>query len=362
MKWVTLLNLFRVLNTLIIFTYGIAVLYHLIKYWNAPNKRSSRNSEIVYVIEFFIIGIYTYFLFYTESISADVENILYMLMFLVFLAINFWLIGVNIIPTYLKVKKNPELMINDPVMTRNYNEFLEKVSEKYDKKKNDDIIKDLTRKALHLVMFSLILGIHWFAYSIESQLSEYGLTPIAFRNFLYISLAMFFVFMFTLADLLRITKFHVLPDWARKWYAKSLETKSESYTLISSVPFLLTTLMFINAPIQVLFGASVVSCIADAAASVVGKNFGKHKMLNFGRYPHKSFEGLVAGAIFAFAGVVLIFKFYPLSGLNDMVIYLCALLSTLGFVYIDAFSEKLCDNILNTLIPGLAIWLCIAVF
>jgi CDP-diglyceride synthetase len=355
-------NEFRILSTLIILSYGFGVLWHLIKYWNNPNKIRSRNSEIVYVIEFFIIGIYTYFLFSSESISAEVENFLYMSMFIIFLAINFWLYVVNIIPTYLKVKKHPELLEHDPVMTRKYDEFLQILDRKYENKKNDDIIKDLTRKALHLVMFSLILGIDWYAHLIEPQLAEFGLTPIAFRNFLYISLAMFFVFMFTIADLLRITKFHVLPDWARKWYSKSLEAKSESYTLISSVPFLLTTLMFINAPVQVLFGASVVSCIADAAASVVGKNFGKHKMKNFGRYPHKSFEGLVAGALFSFAGVILIFKFYPLAGLNEMVIYLCALLSALAFVYIDAFAEKLCDNILNTLVPGLLIWVCIAIF
>lgn len=353
------MNIFRILCTVYILCYGAIVLYNRIRYRNDLNKSSARNSEIVYVIEFLIIGIYTYFLFSSNNISPEVENNLYLAMWIIFSAITFWLVGINIIPTYIKVKKNPDLLVNDPVMTRNYDEFLVMLNEKYSEKKSDDIKKDLSRKLLHLIMFALILGLDWLCNSYESELMDYGLTPIALRNFLYISLAMFFVFMFTLADYIRITHFQYLPDWARKWYSKSLETRSESYTFISSVPFLLTTLLFINAPNQVLFGASVVSCLADAAASVVGKNFGKHKMTNFGRYPHKSFEGLIVGTLISFFGVIAIFKVYPLPGVNDLIIILCGALSALAFQYVDAFSQKLCDNILNTLIPGLLIWGCI---
>ncbi len=161
--------------------------------------------------------------------------------------------------------------------------FLSQLHEKYDKNpRNDDIIKDLTRKLLHFVLFGVVWGFYALSITFASTLATWGLTPIAFRNFIYVGLGFFFIFMFTTADMVRVYKFHDLSDWAINWYAKSMEPKTEAYSYISSVPFLLTLLLFIFSPIQVLLSACVVACVADAMASIVGKSYGHHKMTNFG--------------------------------------------------------------------------------
>ena len=237
------------------------------------------------------------------------------------------------------------------------------LNEKYAKNtKNDDVIKDLSRKLLHVIMLSIIIGLNSYANSISDRLTDNGLTPIAFRNTLYLFLAGLFVFMFTLEDLYRMCAFHCCPNWARNWLTKSLDPRSESYTFISSVPFLQTMLLFIFAPIQVLFAAAVVSCVADSVASIVGKSMGKHKLANVGFYPNKSVEGLLAGVFATLIGVILVFVYYPIPNVGPMLIFSIALVISLIFALIDLFGKYIADNVLNTLIPGLVIWGMLIVF
>ena len=356
------MNTLAYINASFLWVFGFAVLYHVVKYWNEPFKRDVRYSEIVYVISFFIIGFYVLNLFEGQPVETHNLNLLYGIMLGAFVAINFWLFGINIIPEMLKVKKNPELIDNDPVITRDYDKFLADINEKYTTESSEDIMKDLTRKALHFVLLAIVIGVHELAHYLEPNLAEMGLTPIVFRNFVYIVAAMFFVFMFTTADLIRVANFKILPNWARKWYSRSLEARTESHTLISSVPFLLTLILFINSPVQVLFSAAVVSSVADAMASIVGKNFGKRKLKSFGRYPEKSVEGLVAGAFSTFVGVWLVFQAYPIEGSTNLMVVAVALVCTFAFIYIDAFAKALCDNILNVIVPGLLTAFCIQLF
>jgi dolichol kinase len=350
------------LNASILWIYGIVMFIHLARGWNDPKKKTIRYSEIVYGIAFFIIGYLTYMLFENENLSESNENLLHGLMLIAFLLINVWLLLGNVLPNYLKVKKNPDLIENDPVFTRKYDVFLDMLEKKYSKNNSDDIIKDLTRKALHFVILALLVGFHELSFYLVDSLAERGLTPIAFRNFLLILTAMFFVMMFFTADMVRINKFEYLPLWARKWYLKSLENRSEAWTLISSVPFLLTLGLFIYSDVHVFFSAAIISCVADAVASIVGKSYGKHKMKKFGRYPHKSFEGLLAGALVSFVGVISLFFFYPIPGISLYLVATCGLACAIAFVYIDAFAELLCDNILNSLVPGVIVWALLSVF
>jgi len=254
------------------------------------------------------------------------------------------------------VKKNPDLIENDPVITRNNQKFLKIFEEGCEEeRKKKDLKKDFSRKLLHVIQMTAIILIHYISRGLESWLSERGITPIAFRNSVYVFIASIFIFMFTGADLVRITNFKNLPNWARKWYCISLEPKSESYTINSAVPFLLTALLFMFSPFNILVAASTVSCLADGMASVVGKNFGTHKFGKFGKFPNKSFEGLFAGMLTAFLGVFLVFfVFIPDSSVSFMMAIAFGLISALIFLLVDAFSTKIADNILNTLLPGLS--------
>jgi len=350
------------INASFLWFFSAVMLYQVILTWGKPEKKIIQYSELFYVLEFFIVGFYVLFLFKGMNITEETHNRLYGYMLLAFIISNLWVHLFNMLPTYLKVKRNPSLVDNDPVLTRNYTVFLKELDEKYKKDNSKDILKDLSRKALHFILLALVIGIHEMSFRMEATVTEWGLTPLAFRNFLYVLAAMFFVFMFTTGDLYRQYAFQYIPQWGRKWYGKSLEARTEAHTLISSVPFLLTLMLFVKAQVHVLFAAAIVSAVADAMASMVGKSFGKHKMIHFGVYPEKSYEGLIAGALSAFIGIIVLFHYYPVTGAFPGISIVIAFVCALVFIYTDAYSRYLCDNITNSLFPGLATWLILYFF
>lgn len=353
------MNALTIIASCILWFYGSYVLIIDLWNWNHPKKRlRDKYSEIVYAIAFYIDGYIVLTLFDNESINDFMFNRLYTIMVVFFMAVLIWLWIFNVLYTYLRIQRKPDILRKNAIPTRNLELFLNQLEIKYqDNPKNDDIIKDLSRKLLHVVLLAFVIGLHYFALWYAPVTAQWGLSAIAFRNYLYVIAAFFFVIMFTTADSVRVYKFHLLPDWAIKWYAKSIEPKSEAYTYISSVPFLLTVLLFIHAPIQILFSVAWVSCISDAVASVVGKSYGKHKMTNFGRYPNKSFEGLLAGAFAAFIGVYLLFEWYPMNNVTGTLLQpILGLVVALVFVLIDAFSKYIVDNVENTLLPGMVLY------
>jgi dolichol kinase len=361
------MNIFAWLDTGIMVFYGIFIMFLNIKNWGMKGKPiRCKISEIFYGIAFILDGFIILNLFNDQGLSpATLENI-YFIIFLVFASVLIWLWVGNVAYTAVRTKKHPEILNKDAKFDRDFDSYFNKLEKEYENEgsgKSKDIMKDLSRKALHLVIMFVLIGAHEFSYSIAPLLATYGLTPLAFRNLLYITVSMLFTFMFTTEDAVRVYKFRLLPDWALKWIGKSLEIKTEKYSYISSIPFVLTLILFINAPFSLVIAISMVACISDAAASVVGKSFGKRKLTNFGRYPHKSWEGLVAGATSAFLGVFLAFQvMYPTPGITMAWAIIFGLEAALAFVYVDAFSKYIVDNVLNLLLPGLLIGLTIILF
>ncbi|MHA1341391.1 MAG: phosphatidate cytidylyltransferase [Promethearchaeota archaeon] len=346
--------IFRLLDSLILWIYGIAIIFLTIRYWNYPQKTIKiKVSEIIYGIAYIINGIIMFFIFDLNGLESAMQNYLYGLLFIVFVSVLFWLWIINVFYTYMRIKKHPELLREDAEILRIRDLYWEKVEREYERTEAKDIIKDISRKLLHIVVLAVIIFAHEITKMMETDLVNKGLTPLAMRNFIYYTLAFLFLLMFSTADLLRIYKFELLPDWGLKWYSKSLELKTEKYTFISSVPFLLSLLLLVPlSDFAIILVAGVVSCIADSAASIVGKNFGNHKMTKFGRYPNKSFEGFAAGAFSAFLGTFLAFNFYPVNGVTTGWQIFFGILAALTFIYADAFSKYIVDNILNTLLPA----------
>jgi dolichol kinase len=312
---------------------------------------------LIYGGAFIFNGFIVLFLFKNQGLSPQNETLLYGIMFIGFVFILFWLWVVNILRTAIKVKKHPEMLREDAPICRIFDLYWEKLEKEYKQHETKDIIKDLSRKALHFVVLAIIILGTEIPKRMEPTLTAWGFTPLAIRNFFYVLIAFFFLFMFTTADILRVNKMEWLPDWGLKWYGKSVEISTEKYTYISSVPMLLTLMMFIPAPFSILMVGAIVSCVSDAAASIVGKNFGKHKMDKFGHYPQKSFEGLFAGVTSAFLGTIIILRFYPLPGVTDNWAIVLGLLAALSFFYIDAFSKYVVDNVLNILLPAVLVYI-----
>src|SRR5271157_283694 len=357
------LNVLGIIDAAILWFYGIVVLVLTAKNWQNPAKTKRNNfSESLCGFFFIVFGFYMVFLFNGEHLSDESQSNLYGLILIAFAVILIWAYG-NMSYTWWRVRKDPNLLAEDAPITRHYPNFLAQMDARYQfNGKRGDFIKDLSRKLLHLVMLAVIIGSQVIAFSMVSTLQSIGFTPIAFRDFLYVIVAFFFIFMFTTADLFRLNKFQYLPDWAIKWFLKSLEPTREKYTFISSVPFLLTIMLFIWAPVQVIFSVAIIACVADAAASVVGKSLGRHKMTNFGIYPEKSFEGLIAGAACSFLGVIITFYFYPMSIVTGLLLLVLGAIAVVSFIYVDAFAKNIVDNVLNVLVPGISMLISLWIF
>ncbi|MHA1820895.1 MAG: hypothetical protein ACTSU2_16870 [Promethearchaeota archaeon] len=353
------IGFYKLATASILFIYALWIALATIRNWDHPKKTFKiKFSELIYAVLYFINGIWTLFLFKGQNLTPDVENRVYMIMFFTFAGILFWLWIPNLLYTYIRVKRHPELLEKGAKVNRNYEECMAEIEAKQalDSKEitnKADFIKDVSRKALHFLIFAVLIVFQVLSVSMQDKLADAGLTPIVMRNFIWWSMAFFFNLMFTTADIFRVYKFKYLPDWGITWYTKSIEPKTEKYSFISSVPFLLTLVLFIFAPFPIVLGLAVVPCISDAAASIIGKSLGKHKMTHFGRYPHKSYEGFFAGASTAFVGVILVFEYFPLPKVSLGVELIMAVMAALAFMYVDAFSKYVVDNVLNTLIPGL---------
>ena len=347
-----LVSFYEIFNSGVFFVFSILMLTYVYFHWKDEHKKAVIYSELCYGIFFIFMGVYSLIYLDEEGISEIVQLKIQRIMFYCFLAILTFLLPMNIWKEAYKVKKNPELKAQ-----RQYSCFLDNLNEKYDSStKNDDVVKDISRKALHIVILFVIVGINEYATSNEIMLrEEWGLTPYAFRNTLFIIVGSAFIFMFTLEGLYRLHAFHCLPNWARWWMDKSLDPKTEGWTLISSVPFLQTLMLFIFAPVPVLYSAMVVSCVSDSVASIVGKSFGRHK-LKFGLFPNKSIEGAMGGALATYLGIIIVLTYNPIVGINVAEMNLIALITAAIFILIDAYGKFIADNVLNTALPALFIW------
>lgn len=340
--------------------YALGVLVYLKHHWNDENKKNTRISELVSTVLMVIVGSYILLLYRDPAVTPRGTQLGYGIILVFAGAITLFLL-VNHYRGIQGFRKYG--LTNDPVMTRDYTQFLSLVAEKYCKDHSkDDIIKDLSRKMLHIIVLAVLIVVHMGSVHYAAQISELGLTPMAYRNTIYIAISTAFIFLFTYADTLRMTRFNELPDWARKWYCKSMDERKEPWTYISSIPFLLALLLLIFLPVQILFTAGMISCLADAAASVVGKHFGKHKLTTIGIYPHKSVEGLVAGIFAGFISVFFVFEMWPYPGMTLMLQLAIALGAALSFAYADLYGQYLADNMLNNLLPALTTLVLLWIF
>jgi CDP-diglyceride synthetase len=279
----------------------------------------------------------------------------------IYTSLTLWL-TFNVLPNYVKIRKNPSL-----IPERNYEHFykhMESLHKTHESTRKAELTKDFSRKLLHFIQFTGIAGVYIWASLNSALIISWGMPSVDFRNYLYFILGMVFVFLFLFGDLVRMTHFEYLPHWAFGLYIKSMEPEREKWTVNAAVPIILMNMFFMPffIPVQVFFTATFTSCIADAVTSLIGKNFGRHKMSQFGRYPNKTWEGLLAGAFTTFIGVMVIFIIYPVGSLPLLIGIICALVSTAAFIFIDAYVQRLSDNLLNNFIPGMLVWLCILPF
>ncbi|MHA1793404.1 MAG: hypothetical protein ACTSVI_12210 [Promethearchaeota archaeon] len=257
-----------------------------------------------------------------------------------------------VIVEFIRTRREPELKV-----TRGYEQFLKNREKEFKDNPEKKIKMDKNRKILHLIPVGVIWLTFLFAWVLGPMLTSAGIDPEGFGYFLIVLIGYGFCTMFMMAEMFRLTNynklFHLDPDWAHKWFMSSIKD-SEVHSFISSIPIVLCLMPFVFGPLAVFIAVATVASLADAAASIFGKQFGKHRIpLN----KDKTFVGLIAGGTVSFLSVMftaLVIPF-PGIGMNFVKIMILSSGTAAVFMLIDIFAKSVGDNILNPLICGAAI-------
>ncbi|MFW9998541.1 MAG: phosphatidate cytidylyltransferase [Candidatus Hodarchaeota archaeon] len=306
-------------------------------------------NELLLAFLFLLAGILFPFMyrFHSPNLSQNSLNYLWLFTSIFFLIeIGIWTI--TLIYNDVISKKNPEIMAE-----RDYNKFCGE----FNKNWVDDIKSELGRKFLHLFT-CFVIFFFWTLGTILDNLgilTRWGLDNYSFSYWLIITVGYGFVFMFQVADLTRLNKYHMLPNWARKWYLDMKQ--NELHTFIASTPLVLSFSPFIFAPFPVFAAVALITTGADGVACIIGKKFGRHYLKTNSK---KTIEGLIAGGLSTFIIVIVIsLLYYPWLPITIEKIIIMSLVASSLFMLIDAYVKTISDNILNPLLTGFGIWIII---
>ncbi|MHA1130546.1 MAG: diacylglycerol/polyprenol kinase family protein [Candidatus Helarchaeota archaeon] len=222
----------------------------------------------------------------------------------------------------------------------------------------DDLKHDTARKSLHLISPSVILICIFIGKILSDEVISLTLV---------IAIGSVFLLLFAFVDIVRLLKFELVPPSITKLFSKAMK-KHEigSFTATFDMVLGLIPAVFFL-PLTLVAAIGMISALADAAASIVGKRWGKHK---FPSGSKKSVEGYIAGAIVAFFTgyiVILFFGFFftPPVTINAYFIPLVyATIAALIFFVLDVLSLPIDDNIINPISLGLGflpVWLSLGI-
>ncbi|MFX1379247.1 MAG: diacylglycerol/polyprenol kinase family protein [Promethearchaeota archaeon] len=334
-------------TSLILIVYSILTLIYTIE--NKKNKIENHvfTNEILISLLFLTAALLFPFMyqFHSPSLSQNSLNFLWISTSIFFMVeMGIW--GLTLLYNAIISKRNPLIMAE-----RDYSKFCEEFNSNW----VDDLKSELGRKFLHLFT-CLVIFFFWTIGTILNVigiLAQWGLDNYSFSYWLTITVGYGFVFMFQVADLIRLNKYYMLPNWARKWYLDMKQ--SELYTFIASTPLVLSFSPFIFAPFPILAAVALITTGSDGVACIIGKKFGKHHLRTNNK---KTIEGLIAGGLSTFVVVLLIsILYYPWMPIAIEKIIIMSVIATLIFMLIDAYVKNISDNILNPLLTGFAMWI-----
>ena len=334
-------------TSLIFIGFSVATFIYAVTNRREKIEKKILINELLLGILFFNTGIFFPFLYQINSpeLSLGTLNTLWALTSIIFvLELLVW----TSIFVYNAVisKKDPKLMA-----ARDYNKYRNQVMQNW----VDDLKGEFGRKILHLFTVAVIF-VFWTIGTILDSigfLDSVGLDNYSFSFWWTITVGLAFVIMFAIADLVRLNKSYMLPNWARNWYLSM--RPEELDTFIASTPLVLALVPFIFAPFPILGAVALITTAADGLACIIGKKYGKHPLR---KNSEKTIEGFIAGASSTFVIVVVIMILYqtwmPLSLIK---ILLMALVAMILFMIIDMFISRISDNILNPIFTGFGMWL-----
>jgi len=334
-------------TSLIFIGYSVLTIIYVIKNRNEKIKNHLFLNEILIAILFLTTGFLFPFMIQYHSPFLPLES----LRFLLFLTSLIFLIEISVwIATLLYnaiiSKKNPDIMAE-----RDYNDYCAKVTDRW----VDDFKSEFGRKFLHLFTTFVILFFWSLGTFLENLgiLSQFDLDNYSFSVWLIITIGLGFVIMFQVADLARLNKFYMLPNWAKRWFLSM--RPEELHTFVASTPLVLSLVPFLFAPFPILASVALITTGADAAACLVGKKYGSHSLK---KDSNKTIEGFITGGVSTFLIVLIVMNLYHVwMPVSFVKILLMAIVSTVLFLLVDFFANHISDNILNPILTGFGMWL-----
>jgi phosphatidate cytidylyltransferase len=122
------------------------------------------------------------------------------------------------------------------------------------------------------------------------------------------------------------------------------------FTLIAQIPFINNEFTFVNTTI---LGVFILIWVNDSFAYLIGKNFGKHKLLER-ISPNKTIEGFVGGMVFTFiGGYILSLYFTKMTMVNWLVFAaIVSIFGVLGDLIESMFKRQAGAKDSSNFIPG----------
>ena len=338
-------------TSLIFIGYSVLTLVYVIRNRAEKIEKHLFLNEIIIVILFLTAGILFPFMIQYNSPHLPLAS----LSFLWFITSLIFMIEMGVwIATLLYnmtiSRRNPEIMAK-----RDYSDYRALIQERW----VDDFKSEFGRKFLHLFTTFVILFFWSLGTILENLgiLNEYSLDNYSFSHWLIITIGFGFVIMFQVADLARLNKFYMLPNWAKRWFLSM--RPEELNTFVASTPLVLSLIPFIFAPFPILASVALITTGADAVACLIGKKYGTHRLK---KDSNKTIEGFIAGGISAFLIVLMVLNIYHIwMPISIVKILIMAIVSTILFLLVDYFGNHVSDNILNPILTGFGMWLILLI-
>ncbi|MFX0137588.1 MAG: hypothetical protein ACFFDN_28375 [Candidatus Hodarchaeota archaeon] len=233
---------------------------------------------------------------------------------------------------------------------------------------------ELIRKSFHLMGFLLVVGYFGFftippfiqlisdgvfrliidirpAYEIiwgDILLFPYGIgDPLGLKHLTMMGLigALMFAIISDLIRILQAPEFSIF-NFLTHSMLRNKEINATGPQIYIITGFIFSYMLYMAGLIHILafFSGVLIACLSDAAAALIGRRYGKHKIMVRSKVT-KSVEGFLAGIIVAYIiGLILVGPLYAIIG-------------ALIFFITDYFPIYTADNILNPILIPIGIQL-----
>ncbi len=206
----------------------------------------------------------------------------------------------------------------------------------------------LNRKVTHMLPIIVVYGLYIIVFLFQGLLGPYW---ESYAMIIIICIGLDFAIFFMLGDTARLYDFSWVPPNAAKLYMGAMtEHEIKTYTSTAAMVFGFAPFLFFNFEIFAI--PLVITSLADAFAYIIGSTYGVPKGHFFPKSSKKTFEGYLAGIVFAFISVLIGSMFTDWSWeirLNVGVVM------AITFFLIDFLNHKIQDNYLNPLLCGLVL-------